>query len=205
MYPEILSEKQKSLLPLLKYYSDEFILIGGTAIALQLGHRKSIDFDLIKFDPLESEKVKRYLRNNYKIEATFVDNEDELTVVVGGVKLSFIYYPFKFEVKESFENIIKMPDLITLAALKIFALGKRAKWKDYVDLYFIFKKNSNIDCLNKAKGIFGNEFNERLFREQLCYYDDVSFSEEVNYIDGQEVSNDEVKEFLREISISKNT
>jgi hypothetical protein len=56
MCPEILNPDQTELLPLLKLFRREFYLVGGTAIALQLGHRESIDFDLFKATPFSSKK-----------------------------------------------------------------------------------------------------------------------------------------------------
>ena len=50
MHKEILTEKQANLLTLVKAYSSKFGLVGGTAIALQIGHRRSIDFDLFSFN-----------------------------------------------------------------------------------------------------------------------------------------------------------
>ncbi len=47
MFPNILSVEQKAILPFVKSFSKEFYLVGGTAIALQIGHRQSIDFDLL--------------------------------------------------------------------------------------------------------------------------------------------------------------
>lgn len=62
-----------------------------------------------------------------------------------------------------------MPDLISLAAMKAYSLGRRSKWKDYVDLYFIIKGYFSVrEISEKAREIFGGGFNERLFREQLC-------------------------------------
>ena len=55
---------------------------------------------------------------------------------------SFFHYPFHIERDLNFEEIIKLPDILTLGAMKAFVLGRRAKWKDYVDLYFIFQKHS---------------------------------------------------------------
>lgn len=50
--------------------------------------------------------------------------------------------------------------------MKAFALGRRAKWKDYVDLYFIIKDYHSIDEIcTKGKEIFEGEFNEKIFRE----------------------------------------
>jgi len=48
MYPDILSKEQKELLSLMQQFKREFYLVGGTAIALQIGHRRSIDFDMFK-------------------------------------------------------------------------------------------------------------------------------------------------------------
>ena len=81
---------------------------------------------------------------------------------IGPVKLTFFHYPFEIKFNMNFENIIAMPDLLTLAAMKAYALGRRPKWKDYVDLYFIMdKKHKLAEIIKKAKNIFGNEFNER--------------------------------------------
>ena len=57
-----------------------------------------------------------------------------------------------------------------------------------VDLYFIINKYSFQEVVGQAKQIFGNEFNEKLFREQLSYFEDIDYSEEVNYegVFGQE-------------------
>ncbi|MCB6599156.1 hypothetical protein LI118_17050, partial [Erysipelatoclostridium ramosum] len=72
---------------------------------------------------------------------------------------------------------IKLPDLLTLAAMKAYALGRRAKWKDYVDLYFAMKDYFPISAIvKKAKGIFGAEFNEKIFRAQLAYFKDIDYS-----------------------------
>jgi hypothetical protein len=56
MHKEILSEKQKELLPLIRQFSREYYLAGGTAVALHIGHRRSIDFDLFKFSSLNHKK-----------------------------------------------------------------------------------------------------------------------------------------------------
>jgi hypothetical protein len=62
MQNNVLSEEQKQLLPLLKDFSKQFGLIGGTAIALQIGHRRSIDFDLASIDILTIQRLKTRLR-----------------------------------------------------------------------------------------------------------------------------------------------
>ena len=80
--------------------------------------------------------------------------------------------------------------------MKAYALGRRSKWKDYVDLYFLLKfKLSMEELIEKAKEIFSSHFNSKLFRGQLCYFDDIDYSEAVEYIDSAP-SDNEVREFL---------
>src|SRR3989338_3189846 len=144
MLKEILTEQQIKLLPLIEKFSKDFGLVGGTAIALHVGHRESIDFDLFTLNELDPSKIKRKITNGFKVEKVFVNETDEYTVLINGVKITFFRYPFRIEFKDSLDNIIKVADLLTLAAMKAYALGRRAKWKDYVDMYFIFKNSHSI-------------------------------------------------------------
>jgi hypothetical protein len=98
-------------------------------------------------------------------------------------------------------KVISMPNLKTLAAMKAFAIGRRAKWKDYVDLYFLLKTYTSINEISLlAKEIFGGEFNSKLFRQQISYFNDVDYREAVFYLPGFEVSEEEVKSFLIDIA-----
>ena len=85
--------------------------------------------------------------------------------------------------------------------MKAFALGKRAKWKDYVDLFFLLKQIPLVGLTTKANGLFGSEFNEKLFRVQLSYFKDVDYSEEVQYMPGYETDQKAVEEYLETISL----
>ena len=96
-----------------------------------------------------------------------------------------------------------MPDLLALAAMKAFALGYCSKWKDYVDLYFIMRDHYSIsEIVSRTKELFP-EFNERLFRQQLPFFDDVSYKEPVVFKPGFEVSDEEVKRVLTEASLER--
>jgi len=99
-------------------------------------------------------------------------------------------------------GIISMPDLITLGAMKAFALGKRAKWKDYVDLYYIFHTVPYLKLIEKTKKLFGNAFNEKLFRVQLSYVEDIDYSEEVEFMSTFEVAQEDIQTYLAEISLT---
>ncbi len=202
MHKEILTKKQSELLPLINQFASEFTLVGGTAIALQIGHRESIDFDLFSKTEFDNSKIRKLITKSHTIDRTIIDEKDQYTIIVNGVQLTFLRYPFKINSSEYFESIIKMPDLLTLAAMKSYALGRRVKWKDYVDLYFILKNFHSVEEISdRAREIFGNEFNEKAFREQLSYFDDIDYSEKIIYKNNFSVDDKIIKEELIEYSL----
>ena len=204
MRKEILTEAQSKLLPIVKLFSKKFGLVGGTAIALHLGHRESVDFDLFSFDGFNNYSIKAKITKNQPIDNVLVNKKGEYTFLINKVKFTFFQFPYEIDFSESFGDIIKLPDILTLAAMKAFALGRRAKWKDYVDLYFIMKANHTISQIT-AKGveIFGNEFNEKIFRTQLAYFGDIDYSEEIIYKDGFSTDDEIIKKVLVEFSLEQ--
>jgi hypothetical protein len=203
MHEEVLSPKQKALLSLIGSFSDKFCLIGGTAVALQLGHRTSIDFDLLTTSELKTNDIRNQIGKSYSIETVLIDETNEFTLVIDGVKFTFLKYPFEVYAEINFKNIIKMPDLLSLGAMKAYTLGRRAKWKDYIDLYFIIGRFSFKELLARAVQIYGAEFNEKLFREQLAYFEDIDYSEKVDFVKGFETEDKKIKDKLIEISLQK--
>lgn len=203
MHPEILTQNQKELLPLVGKFRRNFGLVGGTAIALQIGHRQSVDFDMFSFKEFRNENIRKKIsKGGWSIGKIYKDEDEQFTFFVNEVQFTFFHYPFEIEFSKEFEDILKMPDLLTLAAMKAYALGRRAKWKDYIDLYFIFEKYHSVGgVIKRANEIFKGEFNERVFREALSYFDDVSYDEEVEFLPGFEVSMEEVKKKLIEYSL----
>ena len=143
MHKEILNGKQLELLPAMAQFKREYYLVGGTAIALYLGHRRSIDFDMFKSAAIN------HKRNLDKLESAGYSClvtrrvEEQMNLVVNDVKVTFYQYPFPVDPNHKFENIFRIPSLLQLAAMKAYALGRRSKWKDYVDLFFLLK-----DCFS---------------------------------------------------------
>lgn len=201
-HKEILSPEQIALLPVVKLFSDSFGLVGGTAIALHLGHRESIDYDLFTFDDFVNQKIRRKVLSAEKISAVIRDETGQFTLVINGVRFTFFQFPYKIDFSESFDDIVKLPDILTLAAMKAFALGRRAKWKDYVDLYFILKAHHSVaEITTKGVEMFGNEFNEKIFRTQLAYFEDIDYSEKIIYKGGFLTDDEIIKKALIEASL----
>ena len=203
MFPDILNSHQQELLPILKGFSKKkFYLVGGTAIALQIGHRRSIDFDLFTDKPIDKIKIKPQFQPPYTIQKVLWEDKDQLHVMVNHVKITFFHYPFTIPPTVAFQQWIKMPGLLDLAAMKALALGGWAKWKDYVDLFFLLKNCFSLQEISaNAKLLFEGAFNPKLFREQLSYYKDVDYSESVEFMPGFETAPKEIEDFLTETAL----
>lgn len=201
MHKEVLTENQIDLLPILEKYSNEYFLAGGTAIALHIGHRESIDFDLFTPKKIRRKSIKNYINStSYNFKKLLKEEEDQIHFIINNVKITFFQFPYNIKETTFYNNTIDIPNLITLSAMKAFALGGRGKWKDYVDLYFILKYYYTIpEIVEKANEIFTDSFNSKLFREQLTYFEDIDYSEEVTFI-AEAPSKEEIESFLIEVA-----
>ena len=202
MYSEILSYRQTQLLPLMSQFRREYYLVGGTAIALYIGHRRSIDFDLFKPSAIN------HKRNLEKISSSSFEYlvtrrvSEQMNLIVNDVKITFFQYPFPVIPNAKYEGYFRLPSLIQLAAMKAYALGRRSKWKDYVDLYFLLCNHFTIsEISNVATQLFGELYSEKMFRSQLCYFDDVDYTETVDYLIPNPPTDEEIKYRLTEISV----
>jgi hypothetical protein len=196
MHTEILTTRQVELLPLVKKFRRSFYLVGGTAIALHLGHRQSIDFDLFTMSKLNKAKIKKMLFEEPFNQIPIFEDWDQLHIIINQVKVTFFSYPYPVPHTVNVDSIIKIPSLLSLSAMKAFALGRRAKWKDYVDLYFILRDHFTIkEISTEAMRIFDQQFSEKLFRQQLAFHKDIDYTEPVEFT-GQSASEAEIKDFL---------
>ena len=200
MHKEILSDKQQALLPVMAGFRREYYLVGGTAIALHLGHRRSIDFDMFKPSTINHKKnLDRLTEAGFPCTVTRRVAE-QMNLIVNDVKVTFFQYPFPVQPTEKFETYFRLPSLLQLAAMKAYALGRRSKWKDYVDLYFLLKEHFSIEEISKcAYGLFGDLYSEKMFRAQLCYFEEVDYTEEVDYLISNPPSDEEIRNSLTEI------
>ena len=129
MHDEILNDSQRQLLPLMAQFKREYYLVGGTAIALHIGHRRSVDFDMFKMPAVN------HKRNLDRIKSAGFNHivtrrvTEQMNLVVNDVKLTFFQYPFPVQATEHFREVFRLPSLLSLAAVKAYALGRRSKWK----------------------------------------------------------------------------
>jgi hypothetical protein len=174
-HPEILGRRQQRVLahvgPVLSKRG--FFLVGGTAIALQLGHRRSVDFDwftLQRFDPLQ---LAQDLRDQGVQFVTDSESPGTLHGAVGGVQISLIRhnYPFLAPLR-LWRGSIQLAARADLAAMKLSAIAQRGAKKDFVDIYALGKRADSLEQLLRwYRKKFSVEDFTHLLRS-LTYFDD---------------------------------
>jgi Nucleotidyl transferase AbiEii toxin, Type IV TA system len=180
---EILSPPQRRLWNELREIPPEFVLYGGTAIALYLGHRQSADFDFFGDRNLDSNSVT--LAIPFLEGAKVTQREpNTLSCVVdrgGPVQVSFFGLPDIPRLRTpsvSPDNGLGIASMHDLAGMKAYVVQMRAEAKDYIDIDAILV-DGRIDlpaALASARAIYGAEFNPQVTLKALSYFDDGDLS-----------------------------
>jgi hypothetical protein len=179
LHLDILPSSQRRLWDELHALPPEFVLYGGTAVALQLGHRQSVDFDLFSNRSFDSQKLDLdlpFLRG-----ATVTQRApNSLSAVVdrdGPVKLSFFGVPKLPRLLPPLtapDNDVRIASLLDLAGTKLSVVQMRAEPKDYLDIDAIHHDGGlNIEAgLASGSALYGPTFNPQTALKALVYFED---------------------------------
>ncbi|MDA8335357.1 MAG: nucleotidyl transferase AbiEii/AbiGii toxin family protein [Peptococcaceae bacterium] len=194
--------------------SGRFYLAGGTALALQIGHRRSVDLDLFQLElreKLNFANVAAGLRKAFGSKNMMVDEKqaDQVTLRIDGTKVTFLAYPFRLleplvagEAVDPCLRGVSLAPVREIALMKAYSLGRRTAFRDYVDLYFLLRKGLvTLDyVMTHAPGKFMMKgetlFSSRLFLEQLVFFEDVPDRKEALHMVSESLSEAELKCFL---------
>jgi len=181
---DILPAAQRRLWPELVAVPDEFVLYGGTALALHLGHRDSVDFDFFGRVALNVQS----LENNVQFMSgarVFQRDKNTLSAIVhrgGPVQVSFFGVPKIKQVRVPHvapDNRLKIASLLDLAGTKASVIQLRAEPKDYIDIDALMRlgKVSLPQALASAGKIYGASFNPEITLKALSYFEDEGVKE----------------------------
>lgn len=180
---QVLPAAQQRLWPALRGLSDlGFVLYGGTAIALRLGHRASIDFDFFCEKPLDRDAV----RVAFPLAAqstTIQDRENTWTVLVPDaqqqgttIKISFfgtINFGRVGEPEVTDDGVLQLASLDDLMASKVKVILQRAEAKDYRDIAAMLQAGVSLPrALASARLFFGPNFQPSESLKALVYFND---------------------------------
>lgn len=183
---EILPPAQIKLWPLLATIPSCFVLYGGTAIALQLGHRQSVDFDFFSDEPLNREHLTKavpFLKDAQLVQPEVNTLNCIIEMKEGDVKLQFLAGLGDRQGRiegphQSEDNGILIASLRDLFATKLNTIQMRAECKDYLDIAALLKNGLSLaDGLGCAQAIYGPSFDPATSIRALCSFRDGDLSQ----------------------------
>jgi hypothetical protein len=164
--------KKLQSLPFLK----DTRLVGGTGLALQLGHRKSVDLEFFGVISSDEYEVSKQLSSTGKTR--LLQKTENIKIwTIDGIKVEIVNYHYEWLDAAVIETGIVLADIKDIAAMKLGAITGRGTKKDFIDLYFLLNKYSLRELLDfyRMKYPEGAEF---LVLKSLSWFDDAENDEE---------------------------
>ncbi|NCA22718.1 MAG: hypothetical protein EBS86_16495 [Crocinitomicaceae bacterium] len=177
---------------------NEFNLVGGTSLALQMGHRISIDIDLFGASEIDEDLFLEVLKKFGTVQI-IKKSKNILICSVNGIKVDFVNYQYRLLESPRIEENIRLVKKKDIAAMKVNAVAGRGSIKDFIDVYFLLNEFS----INEMIGFYLQKYpdgSEFMVRKSLTYFDDAD--NEVAPILFHDISWSEIKKTIL-LSIDK--
>lgn len=175
MHPEILASATAACFRQLSHceWLQDFYLAGGTAVALWLGHRESIDLDFFSAQNINTLRLRQQLSSC----GTFLLDEESAGTLHGtldGVKVSFLEYPYPLLQPHANYDGINIADLQDLACMKLEAIASRGKKRDFIDVHALTQRGNSLQIMvswfeQKYQGL---QYNLAHLIKSLVYFQD---------------------------------
>jgi hypothetical protein len=161
----------------------DFILVGGTALSLQIGHRMSVDIDLFTTKEFDRPQLSKYLTSTHHFRLP-VYSDVALHGFIGNVKVDLVQYSNGFLNPALVDEGIRMADLEDIAAMKLEAIANvQNRLKDYVDIAFLSPYLSLQQMLAGFKKKF--DYDESLVIRSLGVFSELQHSEDIFLMTGK--------------------
>ena len=161
----------------------DFALVGGTSLALQLGHRMSVDLDLFNDTDFDAENLKAYLDKTYHFQADFMERST-VKGEIDGVQIDCIAQCYPWLKPFRIEDNWRLADLEDIAAMKLNAIaGNGTRIKDFIDMAYL----SSVFSLQQMLGFYEQKYHSNTLMplKGLIFFDDINRNEPVRMADGK--------------------
>ncbi|MFT4022790.1 MAG: nucleotidyl transferase AbiEii/AbiGii toxin family protein [Flavihumibacter sp.] len=158
-----------------------FYLVGGTALALKIGHRKSIDIDLFANSPFQPVEVAAHLNVSYFGENIRTINNG-VFCVVNGVKVDIIAHQYPLLNDVETEEGMRMLSLLDISAMKLNAIyGNGTRLKDFIDIYALLEYIPLEEMLKGCERKY-SDITLTMAKRALLYHDDIDHDVKIDFI-----------------------
>ncbi len=155
-----------------------FSLAGGTALALQIGHRISIDLDFFSSQDFDAKKLEKHLIKHYDFMGAALDH-NSISGSINGIKVDFLVHDYPIFKPIAIIEDLKLYSINDIAAMKLAAIADNGtRLKDFIDVAYLSQHLCMNDMLLAYKKKFSNSSPIRPLRA-LCYYEDIFFGEPI--------------------------
>ena len=170
-----------------------FNLVGGTALALQFGHRLSIDLDFFTTDPFDKELIKAELIDlgNWSTDS---ENKIGLRGQLDGIKMDFVTYRYPLLAPTVVIDDIRMLSQADISAMKLSAVTNRGAKKDFYDIFFLLRRHSFAQLCDWYKQKFQTN-NLFMLLKNITYFNDAE-STETPVLLGEKISWETVRDTI---------
>jgi len=196
-----IGQKRLNILRGLKFLKDyHFYLAGGTALALQLGHRISLDFDFYTGKEFDPEALLQDFQKYFKDVRLVRRAKNTLILNIDNIEVSFFSYPYPL-----ISPLIKIPEvnlasIEDISCMKMVAIIQRGTKRDFIDIYFLIKKFGLEKIFTLAQEKYKGSFNRYLALQALTYFIDADKEkEEQRTKTSTSISWDKIKKELTKI------
>ena len=153
----------------------DYFLVGGTALALQLGHRKSIDIDLFTRNDINKDEIHDLLNSEFKGRYQ-IHNEKRIIfqIIIDNIKVDLVKNDYDFIEEIKSEDGIRYLGIKDISAMKLLTVAQRGdQAKDFVDVYYLLKEIPLKDMFEYYKKKY-NQNDVCMIKRSLIYFDDVT-------------------------------
>jgi len=177
-------------------------LVGGTDLALQYGHRKSIDIDL--FGMIDLEKVDTFqLLNEFSTDVQIITKQKQINIcIVNGIKIDFVNYNYPWLKEPKVMDTIRMAAVEDVAAMKLNAIAGRGSKKDFIDIELILKEFNLPQIVDFYKLKYQQE-SEFMALKSMLYFADADLEVEpemfsdFNWTNSKQFIKQQVEDYLK--------
>ncbi len=183
------------------HYLNPFYLVGGTALALQLGHRMSVDIDLFTLNDFDSDELIETLNKEFDISIES-ESANMLITYIDNIKVDFVKMAYPLLFNPVLSDNVRMLDIRDIAAMKLKAVMQRGSKKDFFDIYF-FLQQMSLESLLK---LFKKKFEQyelfyiikslTYFNDAENYADPIVFDKKVTWAKVKSLINEEVNKLV---------
>ncbi|MBP6978439.1 MAG: nucleotidyl transferase AbiEii/AbiGii toxin family protein [Bacteroidales bacterium] len=159
-----------------KPYLQGFYLVGGTALALSLGHRKSVDIDLFSNFSFDASELLEQLHQDFPYQL-FLTASNTLKGAIGNINVDILAHRYKLISKPiviQSVTLLSLPDIIAMKLNAISTSGQRSK--DFIDIYYLLNEYNLVSMLEFYQNKY-DQMNVAFILKSLIYFEDIDLSD----------------------------